>query len=86
LKALLARKKQFEGPKSCLKYLEGAAGPKKQFEGPKTPSNERAFLTQRAQFEAFNKRQDRRKNLACVLIAQKGGTQKPRKKLSRKII
>jgi hypothetical protein len=28
LKALLARKKQFEGPKPCLEYLEGAAGPK----------------------------------------------------------
>jgi hypothetical protein len=35
LKALLARKKQFEGPKSHLEYLEGAAGPKRQFEGPK---------------------------------------------------
>jgi hypothetical protein len=34
LKALLARKKQCEGPKSCLEYLGGAAGPKKQFEGP----------------------------------------------------
>jgi hypothetical protein len=29
LKALLARKKQFERPKPCLEYLEGAAGPKK---------------------------------------------------------
>jgi hypothetical protein len=36
LEALLARKKQFEGPKSCLEYLEGAAGPKVQFEGPKS--------------------------------------------------
>jgi hypothetical protein len=36
LKALLARKKQFEGPKSRLKYLEGAAGLKGQFEGPKS--------------------------------------------------
>jgi hypothetical protein len=35
LKALLARKKQFEGPKFRLKYLGGAAGPKRQFEGPK---------------------------------------------------
>jgi hypothetical protein len=36
LEALLARKKQFEGPKSYLEYLEGAAGPKVQFEGPKS--------------------------------------------------
>jgi hypothetical protein len=35
LKALLARKKQFEGPKPCLEYLEGAAGPKRRFKGPK---------------------------------------------------
>jgi hypothetical protein len=36
LKTRLARKKQFEGPKPRLEYLEGAAGPKKQFEGPKS--------------------------------------------------
>jgi hypothetical protein len=35
LEALLARNDNFEGPKSCLEYLEGAAGPKGQFEGPK---------------------------------------------------
>jgi hypothetical protein len=35
LKALLARKKQFGGPKFRLEYLEGAAGPKRQFERPK---------------------------------------------------
>jgi hypothetical protein len=35
LKALLAQKKQFEGPKPYLEYFEGAAGPKRQFEGPK---------------------------------------------------
>jgi hypothetical protein len=36
LKALLARKRQFKGPKPCLEYLEGAAGPKVQFKGPKS--------------------------------------------------
>jgi hypothetical protein len=35
LKALLARKKQFEGSKSYLEYLGGAAGPKDNFEGSK---------------------------------------------------
>jgi hypothetical protein len=35
LKALLARKKQSEGLKSCLEYLKGVASPKGQFEGPK---------------------------------------------------
>jgi hypothetical protein len=35
LKALLAPKKQFGGPKSRLEYLEGTAGPKRQFERPK---------------------------------------------------
>jgi hypothetical protein len=33
LKALLAQKKQFEGPKPCLEYLEGAAGPKEIVQG-----------------------------------------------------
>jgi hypothetical protein len=33
LKALLAQKKQFEGLKPYLKYLEGAAGPKKAIQG-----------------------------------------------------
>jgi hypothetical protein len=35
LKALLARKKQFEGLKSRFEYLGGAASPKEQFEGLK---------------------------------------------------
>jgi hypothetical protein len=34
-KALLARKRQFEGPKSYLEYLEGAAGPKEAIRGTK---------------------------------------------------
>jgi hypothetical protein len=37
LKALLARKKQFEGPKPCIEYLEGAAGPKETIRGTKVP-------------------------------------------------
>jgi hypothetical protein len=33
MKALLARKKQIEGPKPCLEYYEGAAGPKETIRG-----------------------------------------------------
>jgi hypothetical protein len=66
LKALLARKKQFEGPKPGFEYLEGAAGPKKgnskQFRS-KITSKEQEFLAQRNPFEAFSKRQSRRKTL-----------------------
>jgi hypothetical protein len=38
LKALLARRRQFEGPKPSLKYLEGTAGLKKIIRGTKAHS------------------------------------------------
>jgi hypothetical protein len=47
LKALLARKKPFEGPKSGFEYLEGAAGPKKAIRDKfdqKIPSKEQTSL------------------------------------------
>jgi hypothetical protein len=69
LKALLARKKQFEGPKPCLEYLEGAAGPKRAIQDNfdrKIPSKEQTSLIRRTSFETFSKRQSRRKTLRML--------------------
>jgi hypothetical protein len=68
LKALLARKKQFEGPKPCLEYFEGAAGPKRQFE---TASIENSLegaslLCPKKLIQSVRKRQSRRKTLRVL--------------------
>jgi hypothetical protein len=66
LKALLARKKQFERPKPCLEYLEGAAGPKRAIQDNfdrKVLSKEQTTLIRRTSLETFSKRQNRRKTL-----------------------
>jgi hypothetical protein len=88
LKALLARKKQFEGPKPCLEYLEGAAGPKKTIRNnfdQKFPRRSKHSLPK----ETHSKRsaKDRVVEKPCVIwVAQKRGAPKPRREPSREII
>jgi hypothetical protein len=70
LKALLARKKQFEGPKSFLEYLEGAVGPKDNSGDRKIPSKEQ--------------KTESSKNSMYIWMAQKGRAQKTSKKTQSK--
>jgi hypothetical protein len=58
LKALLAQKEQFEGPKPCPEYNEGAAGPKRAIQDNfdrKILSKEQTPLIRRTSFETFSK-------------------------------
>jgi hypothetical protein len=81
LKALLAQKKQFEGPKPCLEYLEGAAGPKKTIQNnfdQKIPQKSKHSLLT----EPHSKRsaKDRVVKKLCVCL---GGTKERSTKTSK---
>jgi hypothetical protein len=81
LKALLAQKKQFEGLKPCLEYLEGAAGPKKTIQNNfdrKFPRRSKHSLLE----EPHSKRsaKDRVVEKPCIYL---GGTKERSTKTSK---
>jgi hypothetical protein len=88
LETLLAQKKQFEGQKSCLKYLGGAAGPKRQFERILIKNSLKGVSIPCSTNHIPNVRQktESSKNSAYVWVAQKRGAQKHRWKPNQEII
>jgi hypothetical protein len=99
LKALLARKRQFEGPKSYLEYLEGATSPKVRFEGPKSyleylEGAAGPKKTIRIQFRSkipskeqlFSERQSHRKTLRIFGWHKREEQKGPRRRPSREVV
>jgi hypothetical protein len=76
LKALLARKRQFEGPKSCLEYLEGVVGPKEAIRGTEAHTR----ITQRRCWPEKINLKDRspHSNNAEALLARKNQFEGPK--------
>jgi hypothetical protein len=75
LKALLARKRYLEGPKSCLECLEGAAGPKEITRGTEVLPRMSRRRCWPERDNSRSKRQSRRKNSVQIRMTQKRGTQ-----------
>jgi hypothetical protein len=83
-KALLARKKQLEGPKSCLEYIDGTAGPKEITRGTEILSR----IYRRHCWPERDNSRDRNpvSNISKALLARKKQLEEPKDRVVEKTL